>query len=45
MEIPNYSIYIQEKEVTTVITFKYLGSLFDANGGTEKDVNDCPPMT
>ena len=24
----------------TVKTFKYLGSLFDANGGAEKDVNN-----
>ena len=32
------TIYIQEKEVKTVKTFKYLGSMFDANGGTEKDV-------
>ena len=34
------TIYIQEKEVKTVKTFKYLGSLFDANGGAEKDVNN-----
>ena len=34
------TIYIQEKEVKTVKTFKYLGSIFDANGGAEKDVND-----
>ena len=24
----------------TVKTFKYLGSMFDANGGAEKDVNN-----
>ena len=37
----NYqTIYIQGKEVKTVKTFNYLGSLFDANGGTEKDVNN-----
>ena len=34
------TIYIREKEVKTVKTFKYLGSLFDANGGAEKDVNN-----
>ena len=34
------TIYIQEKEVKTVKTFKYLGSMFDANGGAEKDVNN-----
>ena len=34
------AIYIQEKEVKTVKTFKYLGSMFDANGGAEKDVNN-----
>ena len=34
------TIYIQEKEVKTVKTFKYLGSLFNANGGAEKDVNN-----
>ena len=34
------TIYIQEKEVKTVKMFKYLGSLFDANGGAEKDVNN-----
>ena len=33
-------ICIQEKEMKTVKTFKYLGSMFDANGGTEKDVNN-----
>ena len=33
----NQTIYIPEKEVKT---FKYLGSLFDANGGAEKDVNN-----
>ena len=33
-------IYIQEKEVKTVKTFKYLGSMFDANGGAETDVNN-----
>ena len=31
------TIYIQEQEVKTVKTFKYLGSMFDANGGAEKD--------
>ena len=31
---------IHEKEVKTVKTFKNLGSLFDANGGAEKDVNN-----
>ena len=34
------SIYIQEKEVKTVKTFKYQGSMFDTNGGAEKDVNN-----
>ena len=34
------NIYIQEKEVKTVKTFKYLGSMFDANGGAKKDVNN-----
>ena len=34
------TIYIQGKEVNTVKTFKYLGSLFDANGGVEKDINN-----
>ena len=34
------TIYIQEQEVKTVKTFKYLGSMFDANGGAEKDVNN-----
>ena len=34
------TIYIQEKEVKTMKTFKYLGSMFDANGGVEKDVNN-----
>ena len=34
------TIYIQEKEVKTVKTFKYLGSMFDANGGAEIDVNN-----
>ena len=34
------TIYIQEKEVKTVKTFKYLGSMFDAKGGAEKDVNN-----
>ena len=34
------TIYIQEKEVKTVKTFKYLGSMFDANEGAEKDVNN-----
>ena len=34
------TIYIQEKEVKTVKMFKYLGSLFDTNGGAETDVNN-----
>ena len=34
------TIYIQEKEVKIVKTFKYLGSMFDANGGAEKDINN-----
>ena len=34
------TIYIQEQEVKTVKTFKYLGSMFNANGGAEKDVNN-----
>ena len=34
------TIDIQEKEVKTVKTFKYLGSVFDANEGAEKDVNN-----
>ena len=36
----NQTIYIQEKDVKTVKTLKYLGSLFDANGGAEKGVNN-----
>ena len=36
----NKTSYIQEKDVKTVNTLKYLGSLFDANGGAEKDVNN-----
>ena len=28
----DHTIYIQEKEVKTVKNFKYLGSVFDANG-------------
>ena len=36
----NQIIYIQEQEVKTVKTFKYLGLKFDANGGAEKDVNN-----
>ena len=39
------TIYIREKEVNTltVTTFRYrpsIGSLFDANGGVEKGVNN-----
>ena len=34
------TIYIQEKEVKTVKTFKNLSSLFDAKGGAEKDVSN-----
>ena len=36
------TIYIKEKEVNTltVTTFRYIGSLFDANGGVEKCVNN-----
>ena len=34
------TIYIQEQEVKPVKTFKYLGSMFDANGGAENDVNN-----
>ena len=34
------TIYIEEQEVKTVKMFKYLGSMFDANGGAEKDVNN-----
>ena len=34
------TIYIQEKDVKTEKTFKYLGSMFDANGGSEKGVNN-----
>ena len=34
------TIYIHEQEVKTVKTFKYLGSMFNANGGAEKDVNN-----
>ena len=37
-KIPNY--LHSGKEVKTVNTFKYLGSMFDANGGAEKDVNN-----
>ena len=33
------NIHIQEKEAKTVKTFKYLDSLFYADGGAEKDVN------
>ena len=34
------TIYIQEKGVKTVNTFKYVGSMFDSNGGAEKDVHN-----
>ena len=34
------TINVQEKEVNTVNAFEYLGSLLDANGGPEKDVNN-----
>ena len=34
------TIYIQEIEVETVKKFKYLSSLFHANGGAKKDVNN-----
>ena len=34
------TIYIQEKGVKTVNTFKYVGSMFDANGGAKKDVHN-----
>ena len=34
------TIYIQEKEVKTVNTFKCLGSMFYVNGGAAKDVNN-----
>ena len=34
------TIYIQEKEVKTVKTFTYLGSMFDANGGADKGVKN-----
>ena len=34
------SPYIQGIEVETMKTFKSLGSLFDTNGGVEKDVNN-----
>ena len=34
------TIYIQEQEVKTVKTFKYLGSMLNANGGAEKGVNN-----
>ena len=33
------TIYIHEEEAETAKMFKYMGSLFDANGGAEKDVN------
>ena len=33
------TIHIQEKEAKIVKTFKYLDSLFYADGGAEKDVN------
>ena len=32
--------YSQEKQVKTEKTFKYTGSLIDANGGAETDVNN-----
>ena len=34
------TIYIEEQEVKTVKMFKYLGSMFDVNGGAEEDVNN-----
>ena len=34
------TIYVQEKEVKTMKTFEYLGSLFDGSGGAKKDVNN-----
>ena len=40
MDMVEPTIYIQEKEVKTEKLFKYLGSMFDANGGAEKDVNN-----
>ena len=34
------TIYVHGKEVKTMKTFEYLGSLFDDSGGAEKYVNN-----
>ncbi len=34
------TIYIQEQYVKTVKTFRYMGSMFDANGGAQTYVNN-----
>ena len=39
-EYENTKLSTFRKKVKTVTTFKYRGSLFDANGGAEKDVNN-----
>ena len=39
------TISIQEKDVKTVKTFKYLGSMFDSSGGADKDANNRVKIT
>ena len=37
----NYEeIQLGVDKLNTVTTFKYLGSIFDSNGGTERDINN-----
>ena len=37
----NYEeIQLGDDKLNTVTTFKYLGSIFDPNGGTERDINN-----
>ena len=37
----NYEeIQLGDDKLTTVTTFKYLGSIFDSNGGAERDINN-----
>ena len=44
MELPNYRNYeeiqLGDDKLNTVTTFKYLGSIFDSNGGAERDINN-----
>ena len=37
----NYDeIQLGDDKLNTVTTFKYLGSIFDSNGGVERDINN-----